>query len=76
MAAERGGGASFALEALQRLPVFGKLLGQELECDEAALLGVLGLVHHTRAPATEPLQDAVVGDSRADHESGPRFAGI
>jgi hypothetical protein len=35
--------------------VFGELFGQEFERYEPMQLGVLGLVHHTHAAATEPL---------------------
>ena len=37
------GGARFKLKALQSLVVLGKMFGEELQGDEAAELGVLGL---------------------------------
>src|SRR5271157_3649167 len=66
---QRRGGASFAPEALQRLPVVSQIVGKELEGDEAAKTGVLGLIHHTHPAATELLDDAVVRDGCADHET-------
>jgi len=42
------------------LAVLGKTFGQELQGDEAAELGVLGLINHTHPAATQPLEDAVM----------------
>ena len=64
---QRRGGLGFALEARQRLRVFGNFVGQELEGDKAAKLDVFGLVDHTHAAAAEFLNDAVVRDGLADH---------
>jgi hypothetical protein len=74
-AVEGGSAARLALKTLHWSPVFGKLFGQELERDGALELGVLGLIRHARA-AAGLLQDAILEDSRAGHESGPTFAGI
>ncbi len=57
---EGSGGAGFAQEAFERLAVAGELFGQELESDEAAELGVFGLVDHTHATAAQLFQHAVV----------------
>ncbi len=57
---EGGGGAGFAQETFERLTVAGEVLGQELESDEAAELGVFGLVDHTHAAAAELFHDTVV----------------
>ena len=65
-----GGGTRFAAEAFQRLRVLRDLVGEKLERDKAAELGVLGLVNHTHAAAAELLDDAVVGDGLADHAQG------
>ena len=59
---------SFALKPLQRLTVFDEPLGQELQRDEAMELGVLGLIDHAHPAATELFQNAVVGNSFANHD--------
>ena len=41
--------------------------GQELQCDDTAQTGVLGLVDHAHAAFAELLDDLVVGDGLADH---------
>src|SRR5688572_2497512 len=64
---ERGGGTGFALETLQSLAIFGKLLGKELQGDAASEPCVFGLVHHAHAPAPELLDDSIVRDGLADH---------
>jgi len=66
---EGGGGASLALEAFLCLVAGEQPLGQELERHLAAEAGVFGLVDHTHPPAAELLEDAVVRDSLADHDS-------
>ena len=62
-----GGSLGFTLEALQCLGVSGHFVGQELQRNETAEVGVLGLVDHTHAAAAELLDDAVVRDGLADH---------
>jgi len=47
------------------LLILGDVLGQEFEGDKAAQRGVLGLVHHTHAAATQLLQHPVVGNGLA-----------
>ncbi len=64
---QRGSGLRFALEAGEGLRVFGNVVGQELQGDEAVQLHVLSLVDHTHAAAAELLDDAVVRDGLADH---------
>ena len=68
---EGGGGARFALETLERLPIARKLLGQKLEGDAAAEARVFGLVDHTHSAGAELLDDSIVGDSLADHDPSP-----
>ena len=63
----------FASEPFQRLVVFRKFLRQELQRNEAAQLGVLGLIDHTHAAATELLNDAIVRDGLADHSCLTQF---
>ncbi len=48
---QRGGGARFAAKALERLRVVGNIVRKKLDGDEAAELGVLGLVDHAHAAA-------------------------
>jgi hypothetical protein len=64
---ECGGSLRLALEPFQGLPVLGEFFGQELQGDGALELGVLGLIDHAHAAATEPLNDAVMRDGLADH---------
>src|SRR5712692_9495030 len=68
---EGGGGARFALEALERLAIARKLLGQKLQGDAAAEARVFGLVNHAHAAAPELLNDAIVGNGLADHDPSP-----
>ena len=65
-----GRGPRLPLEALQRLPVAGQLLGEKLQRHAAAQARVLGLVHHTHPPAPELLEDTIVGDRLPDHTDG------
>jgi hypothetical protein len=56
----------FALKAAEDLPVFGYLVGQELEGNKPAKLYILGLIYHAHPAATELLDDAVVRNGLAD----------
>ena len=64
---QSGSGLGFASKAFQRLVVFRKFLGQELERDKPMELGVLGLIDHAHAAATELLHDPILQDGLADH---------
>jgi hypothetical protein len=66
---ERRRSPRLAAETSLELAVLGQFFGQELERHAAAELGVLGLVHHAPAPAAQLLQDAVVGNAVANHET-------
>ena len=68
---EGGGGARFALEALERLAIARKLLGQKLQRHAAAQARVFGFVDHTHTAAPELLDDAIVRDGLADHGPSP-----
>jgi hypothetical protein len=59
---QRGRRLCFALKAGECLRVAGNFFRKKLEGDEAVEPGILGLVDHTHAPATELFQDAVVRD--------------
>src|ERR1019366_9372021 len=65
-----------AAESLQRLPVLGHILRQELQSDEAVKPGVLGLVNDAHASAAELLDDAVMRDNLANHSFPPHRAEI
>jgi hypothetical protein len=57
-----------ATETLQRLRVPGHVVWEELEGDEAAELGVFGLVNNAHSASAELFEDAVMRDGSADHE--------
>ena len=59
--------ASLAAKALQRLMVFGDVVGEKFQRDKAAQLGVFSLVDHTHSTTAELLNDAVMRDGLADH---------
>jgi len=61
------GGLRFALESRQRLRVFGYIIRQEFESDEAMQLYILGFVHHTHPAPAQFLHDAVMRDGLSDH---------
>src|ERR1700736_4561905 len=65
-----GSGTSLTTKSFERLRVSRQFIGQEFEGDEAAKLGVLGLVHDAHAAATQLFDDAVVGDGLADELGG------
>jgi hypothetical protein len=60
-------GFGFALEAGESVRAFGRVIGQKLEGDRATEFEIFGLVHHSHSPSTQPLEDAVMRDSLADH---------
>ena len=64
---ERRSGTSFAPEAFQCLWILGYIIGQELESHETPELGVLGLINHPHAAATELFNDAIARDGLANH---------
>src|ERR1700746_3615379 len=63
-----GRGARFALEAFQGIGILGDVVRQKFQRDEAAQLGVLGLVDNTHAAATKLFHDAILSESLADHD--------
>jgi len=63
---QSGSGSCFALKALLCNSIIRDVIVEEFEGNEAPQLRVLGLVHHTHSPVTEPLENAVMGDSPAD----------
>ena len=73
---QRRRSTSLAPEAFQRLWVSCKIIGQELQSDEATKLGVLGLVDHTHPAAAQLLDDAVVRDGLTDHGAQAEMVGV
>ena len=69
-----GSGAGFAAKAFEGLWVARDIIGQELEGDEAAELGVFSFQDDTHASATELFDDAVVRERAADEGLGIRHA--
>src|SRR6266851_834235 len=55
------------LETLQRFGVAHKIFRDELECNTAPELDVFGLIDYAHTTAAQLSQDAIVGDSLADH---------
>ena len=75
-----GGGAGFALEAIERLWIVREIVGEKFESDEAAEAGVFGFVDDAHSAAAEFFDDAVMGDGLADEGGGVghwrRFYGV
>jgi hypothetical protein len=67
------GSASFAAETLQSMRVTDEILGEELESDKAAKVGVFGLVDDAHAAAAQLFDDAVVRNGFADQEKAPNL---
>ena len=59
--------ACFTQEALHRLGIGARLVGQELDGHLAAEARVFGFVDHAHAAGAEARQDLVVRDRLADH---------
>ncbi len=64
---ESGGRAGFAPEAFESLRVVGKLVGKELQGDEASELRVFSFVNHAHPAAAQPVHYAIVRDGLTDH---------
>ena len=73
---QRGGCFGFALEAAERLRIFGDVVRQKLQRHKAAELDVFRLINHTHTAATELFQDAVVRDGLPWEWLGLRHSGI
>jgi hypothetical protein len=52
------------------LGIYGNVIRQELESDKPVQRYILGFVDYSHPSAAEPLDDAVVRDSSADHGVG------
>jgi hypothetical protein len=64
---EAGSGLGFAAESAEQMLVGGNVVGKELEGDEAAQAGVLGLENHSHPAAAEFFDHPVMRDGLADH---------
>jgi hypothetical protein len=64
---QSGSSLRFALEAAERLRVFGHVIRQELERDKTVQPRVFTLVDDTHPAAAQLFDDAVVRDSLVDH---------
>ena len=64
------GGARLTLEAFQSLSIRGKALGQKFEGNEAAELGIFGLVNYAHPAATQLFEDTVVRNYCPNHDLG------
>ena len=64
---QSGGGLGLALKSRQRLWIFGHIVRQKLERDEAMQSRVLSLVDDAHPAAAQFLDDAIVRDGLADH---------
>src|SRR6201999_2271931 len=72
---ESGGGAGFALKAIESLRILSEIVGKKFECDEAAEARVFGFVDYAHSATAELFDDAVMRDCLADQERGPRNSG-
>jgi hypothetical protein len=57
----------FPAKALESLRVLRYVIGEELQGDGTAQIGVLGLINDAHSAATKLFGDAVVRDGLADH---------
>jgi len=65
---EGGSGPCVPLETAERPWVVSDFTRQKLESDKALDPSVLGLVNHSHPAAAQLLDDAVMGNSLADHQ--------
>ena len=78
---ERGGGAGFTLEPIERLGIVSEIVGKKFESDEAAEASVFSFVDDAHSAAAEFFDDAVMRDGLADQGRGlvghwRRFYGV
>ena len=66
----------FALKAAEGLGVASNVFGKKFQGDEAMETGIFRLVDHAHAAATEPFDDAVMGNRLTDEVRGLRHAAI
>jgi hypothetical protein len=64
------GGTSFAAEPFESLRVAVNIVRKKLESDEAAEVGVFGLVNNSHAATAQFFNDAVVGDGCRSRREG------
>ena len=59
---QRGRSFRFPLETAESLCVVGEFVGEELQGDVTTELEVFPFVDHTHPPASDPIEDAVMGN--------------
>jgi len=64
---QRGSRLCLALKAGEGLCVFGYIIRQEFESDEAMQFYILGFINHTHPASAQLLDDAVVRNRLPDH---------
>ena len=64
---QAGGRARLATKALEYLGIASDVVRKELQGDKAPQFGIFGLVDHAHTAAAELFNDAVMGNSLADH---------
>src|ERR1700758_3520825 len=64
---QRGCRTRLSAKTLEGMWVLGQVVRKKLKRDKPSKRSVLGLVHNTHAAAAQLFDDAVVGDSFADH---------
>jgi hypothetical protein len=72
---QRKGSLGSALKAPEGLRVFGYVVGQQLQGNEAAELDILGIADHTHASTAKFLDSPVVRDGLADHSADAQLSG-
>jgi len=65
---QRGGSLCFALEPAESLRILCHAVGQELERDETAKIGILRFVDNAHSAAPKLFKDVVMGNDLVDHK--------
>ncbi len=71
---QRRSSLGLALKTGKSLRIFGNVIGQKLKGNKPAKLHVFRLVDNTHPTAAEFVDDAIVGDSLADHAQNLTWA--
>ena len=67
-------GFGFALKSAQSLRIFGDIVREEFESNEAPEFYVLGLIDHTHPAATQLLNDSVGRNDLTNHSEISRLS--
>jgi hypothetical protein len=68
---QSGSGLRFALKTRESLRIFGYVVGEEFQGNEAMKPGVFGFVNHAHTAAAKLFDDTIVRYGLADHGSSP-----